>query len=68
MPKKPSSPGVQLADRIIAFCSRHEIPLQRIFEAAHINRSTFSRWRAGRVNPTVITQERVNLVLTHFQA
>lgn len=61
--EKSLSPGKQLALRMVQFSQQHGIPVQRIIEASHINRSTFSRWRAGQTSPTVITQDRVELAL-----
>jgi transcriptional regulator with XRE-family HTH domain len=58
-----SSPGVRLAERILALCAAKGIQLKAVFEECGLDRSTFSRWRAGRTNPTTITMERVELAL-----
>lgn len=59
----PPTPGQTLARRIVARSKTLGLPLDLFFRAAHINRSTFSRWREGATSPTTITLARVEKAL-----
>lgn len=53
------TPGQRLVDRVYAFAAEMKIPLARIFEQAHVDPSTFWRWKRGVQSPHMVTVDRV---------
>jgi transcriptional regulator with XRE-family HTH domain len=43
-------------------------PIQTILTIAHVNRSTWWRWKTGKTSPSIATVERINQAITNARA